>query len=81
MIGKNSIKLAQQDGHSIETMSRKYAAWTKRAPEADISVIKRAMETSSSPPELNPGGTTLAAAFCQSRASSRRLGQVELEKA
>jgi hypothetical protein len=29
MIGKNIIKLAQEDGHSIETMLRQYAAWTK----------------------------------------------------
>jgi integrase len=60
MIGKNIIKLAQEDGHSIETMLRKYAAWTKGATEADISVIKQAMETSPIPPVVAPSGTQLA---------------------
>ncbi|WP_129646146.1 hypothetical protein [Peristeroidobacter agariperforans] len=57
MIGKNIIKLAQEDGHSIETMLRNYAAWTKGATEADIAVIKRAMEASPKPPAHDLSGT------------------------
>ncbi len=31
MIGHNRLLVAQEDGHSVETMERAYAAWTKGA--------------------------------------------------
>jgi integrase len=65
MIGKNLIKLAQEDGHSIETMLRKYTAWTKGATEADIAVIKQAMETSPEPPKRDLKRIPTRPSFCQ----------------
>ena len=46
MIGKNILKLAEEDGHSVQTMLSTYAAWTKGATEADVETIKAAMERS-----------------------------------
>lgn len=43
MINKNLLKLAQEDGHSVQTMLTTYAAWTG-ATEGDITLIKQAME-------------------------------------
>jgi hypothetical protein len=54
MIGKNLIKLTQEDGDSIETMLRKNAAWTKGATESDIEVINEAMKTSPKPLPMPP---------------------------
>lgn len=40
MIGKNIIKLAQEDGHSIETMLRKCAAWRLGPPQLETAEKK-----------------------------------------
>jgi hypothetical protein len=39
----NPLLVAQEDGHSVETMLRTYAAWIKGAKSEDIERIKRAM--------------------------------------
>jgi hypothetical protein len=44
MISKNLLKLAQEDGHSVQTMRTTYAAWIKGATAGDITLIKQAME-------------------------------------
>ena len=44
MLGKNLLWVAKQHGHSVEVMLRMYAAWLEGATEADIHVIKQAME-------------------------------------
>jgi integrase len=46
MIGKNILKVAEEDGHSVQTMLSTYAAWTKGATEGDIETIRAAMERS-----------------------------------
>ncbi len=43
MVGKNLLKLAQEDGHSVHTMLSLYAAWIERATEADVALIHQAM--------------------------------------
>jgi len=43
MKGDNPLLVAQEDGHSVETMLRTYAAWIKGAKPEDIERIKRAM--------------------------------------
>ena len=43
MIGKNLLKLACEDGHSLQTMVSTYAAWTERATDADVACIRQAM--------------------------------------
>jgi hypothetical protein len=43
MVGRSALWVAQQHGHSIETMLRVYAAWTQGATEADLAIIERAM--------------------------------------
>ena len=43
MIGRSALRVAQQHGHSIETMLRIYAAWTPGAVDADLAMIERAM--------------------------------------
>lgn len=53
MTGKNILKLAEEDGHSVQTMLSTYAAWTKGATEADVETIKAAMERS--PRDLRAG--------------------------
>jgi hypothetical protein len=42
MIGKNSLWVAQQHGHSIVTMLTVYAAWTQ-ALRGDVAAIRRAL--------------------------------------
>jgi hypothetical protein len=49
MIGTNILLVAEEDGHSVQTMLSTYAAWTKGATEADIETIRRAMEHSPEP--------------------------------
>ncbi len=49
MIGTNILLVAEEDGHSVQTMLSTYAAWTKGATEADIETIRRAMERSPEP--------------------------------
>lgn len=44
MISKNPLWVAQQHGHSIETMLRVYAAWAEGAVATDVAAIKRAMK-------------------------------------
>src|ERR1700693_1636241 len=44
MRGKNLLWVAKQHGHSVEVMLRMYAAWIEGATEADIQVIRDAME-------------------------------------
>jgi integrase len=49
MIGANVLLVAQEDGHSVQTMLSTYAAWTKGATDADVEQIKQAMERSPEP--------------------------------
>jgi len=44
MKGDNPLLVAQEDGHSVETMLRTYAAWIKGAQPEDIERIKKAMD-------------------------------------
>jgi hypothetical protein len=50
--------VAEEDGHSVATMLKTYAAWTRGATAADIEVIKRAMERAPLPPSLVPSPGT-----------------------
>lgn len=43
MTGKNLLKLAQEDGHRLQTLLSTYAAWTEHATEADVALIRQAM--------------------------------------
>lgn len=43
MIGHNRLLVAQDDGHSVTTMERTYAAWTKGARPEDVELIKQAL--------------------------------------
>jgi integrase len=54
MVGRNSLWVAKQHGHSITTMLRAYAAWAEGAIEADIEAIQHAMA-------VNPRGIRRAA--------------------
>lgn len=62
MIDKNILKLAQEDGHSVQTMLTTYAAWTKGATQSDVERIKQAMELSPEPPAWpsSPAATVIA---------------------
>jgi integrase len=60
MAGHNVMLVADEDGHSVATMLKTYAAWTKGATEADVELIKRAMEQSPLPPSLRPSQVRLA---------------------
>jgi integrase len=59
MIGRNALRVAEQHGHSIETMLRFYAGWTEGAIVADLDVIKRAMETTSERVGIAPAEPSL----------------------
>lgn len=59
MINKNILKLAQEGGHSVQTMLNTYAAWTKGATHLDVERIKQAMEHSPEPPAWS-GATATA---------------------
>lgn len=54
MAGHNIMLVAEEDGHSVTTMLKTYAAWTKGATAADVEIIKRAMRRSPLPPSLSP---------------------------
>jgi hypothetical protein len=54
MAGHNVMLVAEEDGHSVATMLKTYAAWTKGATAADVEIIKRAMECAPLPPSLAP---------------------------
>lgn len=43
MKGDSPLLVAQEDGHSVETMLRTYAAWIKGAKPEDIERIKQAI--------------------------------------
>jgi integrase len=43
MVGHNRLLVAYEDGHSLATMERTYAAWAKGAQPDDIELIKKAM--------------------------------------
>jgi hypothetical protein len=43
MKGDNPLLVALEDGHSVETMLRTYAAWIKGAKAEDVDLIKAAM--------------------------------------
>jgi integrase len=49
MAGHNLLLVAQEDGHSVQTMLSTYAAWTKGATEADVATIRRALAASPTP--------------------------------
>ena len=42
MSGHNRLLVALEDGHSVETMERTYAAWTRGAKPEDVELIKAA---------------------------------------
>jgi integrase len=48
MVGHNRLLVAQDDGHSVSTMERAYAAWITGAKPEDIERIKAAMAARSS---------------------------------
>jgi flavorubredoxin len=48
MLGKNLLWVAKQHRHSVEVMLRMYAAWIEGATDADIQMIKQAMDASPS---------------------------------
>jgi integrase len=52
MIGENVLLVAKEDGHSAQTMLSTYAAWTEGATEADVEMIRKAMQQS--PHMLSP---------------------------
>jgi hypothetical protein len=54
MIGHNVMLVAEEDDHSVATMLKTYAAWTKGATKADVTIIERAMKRSPLPPSLAP---------------------------
>ena len=54
MVGHNVMLVADEVGHSVATMLKTYAAWTRGATAADIEVIKRAMDRSPLPPSWVP---------------------------
>ena len=67
MAGHNILLVAQEDGHSVQTMLTTYAAWTKGATDTDVAAIKRAMECLPTPcylandpssPPASPGAVT-----------------------
>jgi hypothetical protein len=43
MIGHNSLMVAYEDGHSVATVERTYAAWTRGAKPEDVELLKQAM--------------------------------------
>jgi hypothetical protein len=43
MVGHNRLLVAQDNGHSVATMERTYAAWITGAKPEDIERIKAAM--------------------------------------
>jgi hypothetical protein len=45
ILGNNPLRVAEQHGHSLQTMLAVYAAWTEGAKTEDIEAIKRAMES------------------------------------
>ena len=53
MIGHNRLLVAMEDGHSVTTMERTYAAWTKGAKPEDVELIKAA--TAGSPSKSGTG--------------------------
>jgi len=53
MIGKNLLKLASEDGHSLQTMLSTYAGWTERATDADVVLIHQAMSATPYPVNIN----------------------------
>ena len=46
MSGANLLLVAKEDGHSPQTMLSTYAAWTEGATQADVEIIRKAMEHS-----------------------------------
>jgi integrase len=44
MAGHNRLLVALEDGHSVETMERTYASWTRGAKPGDVELIKAAFE-------------------------------------
>lgn len=72
MINKNLLKLAQEDGHSVQTMLTTYAAWIKGATDVDIALITQAMEPPPSPsPEKPPHSPLESSPRNKSRYPSR----------
>jgi hypothetical protein len=67
MINKNILKLAQEDGHSVQTMLNTYAAWTKGATQSDVERIKQAMEHSPEPPAWSGAPAATAAPLSSSK--------------
>jgi integrase len=51
MIGKIALWVAKQQGHSIATMLRAYAAWAEGSVESDIKTIKSSMNLTPVPRE------------------------------
>jgi integrase len=53
MLGKNLLKLAIEDGHSLQTMLSTYAGWTERATDADVAVIRKAINEPPGPVNID----------------------------
>jgi hypothetical protein len=70
MIGHNRLLVALEDGHSVATMERTYAAWTKGAKPEDVELIKAAMAGS---PERAVAGTNTIESPLQSPGAGIRL--------
>jgi hypothetical protein len=49
MVGDNILRVATEDGHSVQTMLTTYAAWTEGATAADVEQIREAREHSPTP--------------------------------
>jgi hypothetical protein len=52
MAGHNVMLVAEEDGHSVATMLKKYAAWTKGATEPDVEPLSA--KHSPLPPSWRP---------------------------
>jgi hypothetical protein len=84
MSGANLLLVAKEDGHSTQTMLSTYAAWTEDATQADVEIVRKAMEHS---PHVLPACADSSAAnplgdpgTCHQFAGRGRVGTPELAK-
>ncbi len=70
MIGESALRVAEQHGHSIETMLRFYAGWTEGAVDADLDAIERAMDRA--PTDLSPVAESTSARLNIARQMAHR---------
>jgi integrase len=55
MIGHNRLLVAYEDGHSVATMERTYAAWTKGAKPEDVGISPSALARTAPAPWASTG--------------------------